>query len=118
MARISLKDALDRTPEIDRAKLDATTESDIRGYMREDGFDPDAEPVDGWRTVLPPADVRALYGMTQAAFAAWIGVPLATWRNWEQGRTLPDPAARTLLNLLAREPEAARRALGPMVPAA
>ncbi|CAA2156352.1 helix-turn-helix domain-containing protein [Methylobacterium brachiatum] len=114
MARISLKEALERAPDIDRAKLEATTEADIRRYMIEDGFNPDAEPAEGWRTVLPPADVRASYGMTQAAFAAWIGVPVATLRNWEQGRTLPDPAARTLLNLLAREPEAARRALGPV----
>ena len=30
----------------------------------------------------PPRAVREQFGLTQAAFAAWIGVPLATLRNW------------------------------------
>lgn len=78
MARISLKEALDRPPSIDPAMLDATTEEDIRRYQLEDGFNPDVELAEEGRSVLLPRDVRALHGMTQAAFAAWIGVPLAT----------------------------------------
>lgn len=69
MARISLREALERPSEIDRAKLNATTEEDIRRYQLEDGFDPDAEPAGPWRAVLPPQDVRALHGKTQAASA-------------------------------------------------
>jgi putative transcriptional regulator len=37
-------------------------------------------------------------------------------RNWEQNRFVLEPAARTLLKLIDREPEAALRALrGPRV---
>ncbi len=49
--------------------------------------------------------------MTQMAFVEAIGVPVATLRNWEQGRVAPDPAARALLRILDREPEVALRAL-------
>lgn len=111
MARFTLEQARAAAGDVDRERLAATTEEDIRGYMIEDGFDPDADPGPQ-RVVLPPGEVRAIYGMTQPAFAAWIGVPVATLRNWEQGRTLPDPAARSLLTILAREPDAVRRALG------
>ncbi|SFU39538.1 Helix-turn-helix domain-containing protein [Methylobacterium sp. 174MFSha1.1] len=60
----------------------------------------------------PPRFVRERYGLTQAQFAAWIGVPVETWREWELGSIRPDPAVNPLLTLLAREPEAARRSLG------
>jgi putative transcriptional regulator len=43
--------------------------------------------------------------MTQVEFARTIGVPVATLRNWEQGRVVPDPAARALMRVLAREKE-------------
>lgn len=56
MARITLEEALARPPDIDRAKLAATTEEDIRRYMIEDGFDPDADLITGGRSVLPPVD--------------------------------------------------------------
>jgi putative transcriptional regulator len=49
--------------------------------------------------------------MTQAGFARALRIPLATLRNWEQGRVLPDPAARSLLTLVARNPKAAFKAL-------
>ena len=39
--------------------------------------------------------VRALTGLSQAKFAELLGIELATLRNWEQGRRLPDgPGAR------------------------
>jgi putative transcriptional regulator len=49
--------------------------------------------------------------MTQAQFARALRIPLSTLRNWEQGRVLPDPAARSLLAIVAKEPKAALRAL-------
>jgi len=39
-------------------------------------------------------DVRARCGLTQAAFAEKIEVPLETVRNWEQGKRSPRPASR------------------------
>jgi putative transcriptional regulator len=56
--------------------------------------------------------VRARYGLTQAAFAEKIEVPIETVRNWEQGKRSPRGPARALLKLIDRAPEAAFAALG------
>jgi putative transcriptional regulator len=95
---------------IDRAKVAATTEEDIRRHMIEDGEDPDAEPARG-ELVLTAKAIRQKLAMTQKEFARALHVPIGTVQNWEQGRVLPDPAARALLNIVAREPKAALRAL-------
>ena len=50
-------------------------------------------------------------GLTQAVFAAWIGVPLETVRNWEQGKRSPASPPRALLRVPDRLPEAALAAL-------
>jgi putative transcriptional regulator len=94
---------------VDRARVEATTDEDIRRQMIEDGEDPDEEP-----RFEPPVQaqvVRKKLGLTQADFARLLGVPIATLRNWEQNRFLMEPAAQTLLKLVDREPEAALRAL-------
>ena len=95
--------------KVDRAKLDATTEEDIRRHMIEDGEDPDEELH--YELVVQPQDVRKKLGMTQTEFAALLRIPVATLRNWEQERFVMEPAAQTLLKLIDREPEAALRAL-------
>jgi putative transcriptional regulator len=56
--------------------------------------------------------VRARFGLTQAAFADKIEVPLETVRNWEQGKRTPRGPARALLKLINRAPEAAFAVLG------
>jgi transcriptional regulator with XRE-family HTH domain len=48
---------------------------------------------------------------TQEEFAKALRIPLPTLRNWEQGRVLPDPAARSLLTIVAKNPKAALKAL-------
>ncbi len=116
MARVSLEDLRNVAAPIDRAKIDAPTEEDIRRHMIEDGEDPDEEPT-GYRLVWPIAAIRSRLGMTRSVFAGALGVPVATLRNWEQGRTQPDPAAVALLRIVEREPEAAFRALGIAFPA-
>jgi putative transcriptional regulator len=93
--------------QIDRKKIAATTESDIRRHQIEDGENPD-ETLDNFKLVVPVAKVREKFGMTQAKFAATLRIPLPTIRNWEQGRVRPDPAAQTLLTLLYRRPDAIR----------
>ncbi len=63
---------------------------------------------------VPAPDVRAIrrkLGLSQAQFAAKFGFQPATVRNWEQGRTSPDGAARVLLAVIARHPEAVEDAL-------
>jgi len=55
--------------------------------------------------------VRGQTGLTQAAFAARIGVPVETVRNWEQGKRSPRGPARALLKLIEAAPDAAFAAL-------
>jgi putative transcriptional regulator len=107
---MSLADIQARPPKVDRAKVAAITEEDIRRQAREDGEDPDA-PLDGARLVVPVAAVRNQLGLTQQQFSDLTGIPLGTLRNWEQKRVSPDPAARALLTIFTREPKAALRAL-------
>jgi putative transcriptional regulator len=56
-------------------------------------------------------DVRGRTGLTQAAFAAQIGVPVETVRNWEQGKRSPRGPARALLKVIDGAPEAVFAAL-------
>lgn len=50
-------------------------------------------------------DLRLRAKLTQAEFAARLGVPLETIRNWEQGKRSPRGPARALLTVIAREPD-------------
>ena len=61
-----------------------------------------------------PADVKAIrdnLGKSQPEFAMMIGVSVATLRNWEQGRRVPDGPAQALLRVAAQNPEAVAAAL-------
>jgi len=42
--------------------------------------------------------------MTQSAFAETYGIPIGTVRDWEQGRSEPDAAARAYLEIIRAEP--------------
>jgi putative transcriptional regulator len=56
---------------------------------------------------LDPPDVGALrqrLGLSQELFAAGIGVPVGTLRNWEQGVRTPKGPARILLHLVEQNP--------------
>ena len=55
--------------------------------------------------------LREKLGLSQARFARAFGLDVATVAAWEQGRRRPDRTARILLAVIAREPEAVRRAL-------
>lgn len=48
---------------------------------------------------------RIQLGLSQVEFAERIGTPLATLRDWEQGRFSPPGAALGLMRLLAKHPE-------------
>jgi putative transcriptional regulator len=65
-------------------------------------------------TTLEAADVRKIrdgLGVTQEDFALMIGVSVATLRNWEQGRRVPDGPAQALLRVAAANPKAVVAAL-------
>lgn len=63
-----------------------------------------------------PADVKAIrakLGRSQTEFALMIGVSVATLRNWEQGRRVPEGPALALLRVAAQDPDAVVAALHP-----
>ena len=78
--------------------------------------DPDALP-------LTPADfkrmkrtpqvkvIRRALGLTQEEFAGRFHIPLGTLRDWEQGAAVPDQSTRAYLTVIARDPDAVRKAL-------
>lgn len=103
IVRKTWEEVMAMKPEINREIFDATTEEDIRRHMIEDGEDPDAEYK--FEIDVSPQVIRKRIGMTQEQFAAALGIPVATLRNWEQGRNGIDPAARSLLMLVAQDPE-------------
>jgi len=57
------------------------------------------------------AGLRHRLGLSQAAFARAFGLDVTALHAWEQGRRRPDRAARVLLAVIAKEPEAVLHAL-------
>lgn len=84
------------------AKIDATTDEEITRQKAED----DMETVQD--TALHIRKLRKSLFLTQEEFSKRINVPLATLRNWEQGKRRPAGSARALLKILSRSPEAMR----------
>ncbi|WP_291995669.1 helix-turn-helix domain-containing protein [Candidatus Accumulibacter sp. ACC003] len=90
---------------IDAARVDDTTEDEIA-----------AQRVADKALALQDAGkfarrVRKRLGLSQAEFSEKIDVSLETIRNWEQGKRCPTGAAKALLTVLDRAPEAALAAL-------
>jgi putative transcriptional regulator len=64
--------------------------------------------------VIEVPDVRAIrrqLHMSQHEFADAFRIPLATLKNWEQGRRVPDAPAAAYLQAIARRPQVIREAL-------
>lgn len=55
--------------------------------------------------------IRRRMSLTQTEFARRYGFSAAAVREWEQQRRRPEAAARVLLTVIDREPEAVERAL-------
>ncbi len=60
---------------------------------------------------LEPRQVRKQARLTQAEMAPLMGMSLSGYRKWEQGKRAIGGPAATLLRVIAREPEAVKRAL-------
>jgi putative transcriptional regulator len=67
----------------------------------------------GLETATSPMvrDLRRRARLTQQEFAARLGVPVETIRNWEQGKRMPRGPARALLAVIAHAPETVFAAL-------
>jgi putative transcriptional regulator len=61
-------------------------------------------------------DLRLRARLTQIEFAARLGVPVETIRNWEQGKRMPRGPARALLAVISHAPETVFAALATAVP--
>ena len=75
---------------------------------------PEAAPMASVPDTAPlPAvrDLRRRSRLTQLEFAARLGVPVETIRNWEQGKRAPRGPARALLAVIAHAPETVFAAL-------
>lgn len=58
--------------------------------------------------------VRSATALTQAAFARTYHFPVATLRDWEQGRRQPDSGSATLLKMIAADPKGVERIIAKM----
>jgi len=94
-----------RIGHIDEKRVDATTDAEV---LRHEAEDEVAAMADAARFARR---VRRRLGFSQAEFASRIEVSLETIRNWEQGKRCPTGAAKALLRILDRAPEAALAAL-------
>jgi putative transcriptional regulator len=106
--------------KIDWRRIDGTSDA---GIARQASEDLDTAPVfttdellAASRRVSPAdaEDVRALrtrLGLSQEGFAARFGFSVDAIRQYESHRRAPTGPARTLLRVIAREPDAVTRAL-------
>jgi putative transcriptional regulator len=90
---------------IDMARVDATTDADISNHQAIDEVDAMLDAAKFARRV------RRRLGLTQVEFSDRLGISLDTIRNWEQGKRSPTGAAKALLKVLDKAPEAALAAL-------
>jgi putative transcriptional regulator len=72
---------------------------------------PDAGPTSLEAGTPEVRDLRRRARLTQQEFAARLGVPVETIRNWEQGKRAPRGPARALLAVIAHAPDTVFAAL-------
>lgn len=91
------------------------TQTQIEAAAKADRDNRPLSPADLGRMKRTPQVkvIRRALGISQEDFAARYRIPLGTLRDWEQGRVAPDQAARAYLTVIARNPEAVRKALNP-----
>ena len=73
-------------------------------------------PVDTALSTPAVRDLRRRARLTQMEFAARLGVPVETIRNWEQGKRMPRGPARALLAVISHAPETVFAALATAAP--
>ena len=97
----------------DWARLEAMTEEEIEANALSDPDNPPLTPEElaRMRHVPDPRSIRERLKLTQEEFATRFEIPLGTLRDWEQGVCYPDSAARTLLRVIDKDPDAVVAAL-------
>ena len=99
--------------DTDWAALRRMTEDEINAAALTDPDNPPRTPErEKHLKRVPQVKVmRRALKLTQEEFAARFRIPLGTLRDWEQGKTEPDQAARAYLTVIARNPDAVIEAL-------
>ena len=69
------------------------------------------EEFERGRTAMLARRARAATDLSQSAFAERYGIPVASLRDWEQGRRTPDNASQSYLRVIAQMPDAVADAL-------
>jgi len=97
----------------DWSGLDAMTDEEKHAAALSDPDNPPLteEQLARARRVSPIKALRFRLGFTQEVFAARFQIPLGTLRDWERGAREPDAAAKVLLRVIARNPQAVMQAL-------
>jgi len=100
-------------PQTDCRRFDAMTDEEKHAAALSDPDNPPLteEQLARARRVSPIKALRFRLGFTQEAFAARFQIPLGTLRDWERGAREPDAAAKVLLRVIARNPQAVMQAL-------
>ncbi len=98
---------------MDWEEFDALTNEEVRAAAEQDPDNPPMteEELARMRRVPDVRRIRLGTGLSQAKFAAKFGVPLASLKDWEQGRRTPAHGTQTLMRIIQHEPEAVDRAL-------
>lgn len=86
-------------------------EADAAALADPDNPLPTDDELARFQRIPSPKRIRQRLRLTQEQFAARFQVPLGTLREWEQGVREPDPAAKTLLRVIEKDPDAVVRAL-------
>ena len=96
-----------------KARLDAMTDEELEQNALDDPDNPPWTDEELERGILGRRVrlARQAIGLTQAEFAARFRIPVATLRDWEQGRRKPDATSLAYLTVIERDPEAVVRAL-------
>src|SRR5437762_7221488 len=86
-----------------RRPMRRMTDEEVEAAARSD---PDAQPLRAedlarMKPVPRTKTMRRAFGLTQEQFAACFRIPIGTVRDWEQGISEPDAAARAYLIVIA-----------------
>lgn len=99
--------------ETDWERVKAMTEEEVEAAALSDPDNPPLtdEELKRFKPVPNLKDIRRQLHMTQEQFAESFSLPLGTIRDWEQGAKQPDTAAKVLLRVIAKNPQAVLQAL-------
>ena len=97
----------------DWAALRAMTDEDINAAALTDPDNPPRteEQLARMKRVPQVRQMRRAFHLTQEEFSERFRIPLGTLRDWEQGKAVPDQAAKAYLTVIAHNPDAVIEAL-------